>query len=279
MRLSELTNYDDIQLVGGGEVIYHDVPGKVTVPCVNFGDKSVAIQGQIGGRIGNSRAGSVFVPKESGVLFQFGKGRQSGVSNVEFSYATDIDITAIKCLDGQTFTVDGCGFDYCDVGVDIDTNGRRILASSVRDGWFNYCRIGVRIDCGSLARNSSAGIVLDRLNFTGGDIAIEVLQASHTMTIRDSVIQAQKKAGLVLCAGNHVLDNLYVETKNTGGTPSLLVPSLVVLGNAKVVMRGGLYHGVFFENPANVTGDWTDLRPGATARMDMNHMRLLGIVT
>lgn len=269
---------DEIKLAKGGEVVVHDIVGKVAIPCIDFGDKSVLFQGQIGGRIGNSRGGSVLVPTESGVLLKFGKGRQSGVQNIEFSYATDIDITAIQCLDGQTFTVDGCGFDYCDVGVDIDTNGRRILASSVRDGWFNYCRIGVRIDCGSLARNSSAGIVLDRLNFTGGDIAIEVLQASHTMTIRDSVIQAQKKAGLVLRAGNHVLDNLYVETKNTGGVPSLLVPSLVVLGNAKVVMRGGLYHGVFFENPANVTGEWTDLRPGATARMDMNHMRLLGVI-
>lgn len=247
-----------------GECIRHDVRGNIGIEPTDFSGKSVRILGDIGStygsNAGNIGASSFSCERNDKPAFTFGKSRHSGMENCRM--VGTLEKIAVLLKAGKCCSLVGDSFDTYNIGVDVQCNGGALLASSIERTMFNNCRTGVRIYAGDGGTglpvertNSSTGFEIRSSSFTSGDYGIDVHTGPWETTFANLEIQGQKKAGIVIRGGHstYTLIGNYIETGKTVGPPTLIIPALVVLGDAKVVLIGGRYTSWFFEKPENVT--------------------------
>lgn len=268
MNLSDLTR--DGSYIGTalnaakpGECIRHDVRGNVGIEPTDFSGKSVRILGEIGSTYGSGAAnlgGSQLSCEKSGPAITFGKARHSGIEHIRM--VGTLDKTAMQIKAGKCLSVLGCAFDTYKTAIDVNCSGGALLASKIERTLFTSCETGIKIYAGdggtglpAARTNSSTGFAVDSCSFTGGDYGIDIATSPWEMTFTNLEVQAQKKAGIVIRGGHGTttIIGAYIETGKTVGPPTLIVPALVVLGDAKVILIGGRYTTWFFERPENVT--------------------------
>ncbi len=292
MNLSNLTTNGPhigtaLASVKPGECIRHDVRGNIGIEPTDFTGKSVRVVGEIGSTYGSdarTMGGSLFsCERNDRPAFTFGKSRHSSLEHC--GMVGTLEKTAVLLKAGKCCSLIGDAFDTFGIGVDVQCSGGALLASSIERTMFNNCRTGVRIYAGdggtglpAARTNSSTGFEIRSSSFTGGDYGIDVRTGPWETTFANLEIQGQKKAGILIRGGHstYTLIGNYIETGKTVGPPTLIIPALVVLGDAKVILIGGRYTSWFFEKPENVT--FQGAQNTRNYELGMDHLRKVGVI-